>query len=156
MGEPLETNADRPTLFDRGMSARSEVLGAEHVAAAMADADGFDGEFQRLVTEYCWGVCWGDERLNRKTRSILNLGMTAASGRMHEFELHFRGALRNGLEEEELKAALVQIAVYCGIPAGVSAFRIAKDVLRDYRSSSDGAVDISGAGRVGPVDDDAT
>lgn len=149
-------NADRPTLFDRGMSARSEVLGAEHVAAAMADTEGFDGEFQRLVTEYCWGVCWGDDRLSRKTRSILNLGMTAASGRMHEFELHFRGALRNGVEEDELKAALIQIAVYCGIPAGVSAFRIAKDVLRDHHSSNGGAIDIPRTDGLGSDADVAT
>jgi 4-carboxymuconolactone decarboxylase len=123
------------TLYEDGLQARREVLGDEYVNAAIGADERFDSEFQRLVVEYCWGVCWTDDRLSRRDRSLLNLGMTAALGRMEEFELHFKGALRNGLDEEELKAILTQIAVYCGIPAGVSCFRVARRVLGDRDDS---------------------
>ena len=97
----------------------------------MRGANDFNREFQELVTEYCWGVCWGSDVLSKKERSILNLGMLAALGRMHEFELHFKGAVRNGLTAEQLKEVLTQIAVYCGIPAGVETFRIGRKVLEE-------------------------
>ena len=87
------------------------------------------------MTDYTWGFIWGDATLDRKTRSILNLGMLTALGRMEEFELHFRGALTNGLSRDELKAVLHQIAMYCGVPAGVSAFRIARRVLAEIDAS---------------------
>ena len=117
--------------FDKGLEMRKQVLGAEYVEKAMRGANDFNREFQELVTEYCWGVCWGSEVLSKKERSILNLGMLAALGRMHEFELHFKGAVRNGLTAEQLKEVLTQIAVYCGIPAGVETFRIGRKVLED-------------------------
>jgi len=116
-------------LFDKGLAVRKEVLGAEYVDKALQSADDFNRDFQELVSEYCWGVCWGSDTLSRPERSILNLGMLAALGRMHEFELHFRGALKNGLSRDQLKDVLTQIAVYCGIPAGVECFRIARRVL---------------------------
>ncbi len=116
-------------LFDKGLAVRKEVLGADYVDKALQSADDFNRDFQELVSEYCWGVCWGSDTLSRPERSILNLGMLAALGRMHEFELHFRGALRNGLSRDQLKDVLTQIAVYCGIPAGVECFRIARRVL---------------------------
>lgn len=115
--------------YDAGLKARSEVLGAEYVDKAIKGANDFNRDFQELVTEYCWGTCWGNDVLNRKERSMLNLGMLAALGRMQEFELHFRGAIRNGLTQEQLREILTQIAVYCGIPAGVESFRIARKVL---------------------------
>lgn len=115
--------------FDKGLNMRKEVLGAEYVEKSMQGANEFNREFQELVTEYAWGLCWGSDVLSRQERSILNLGMLAASGRMHEFELHFRGAIRNGLTPEQLKDVLTQIAVYCGIPAGVECFRIARRIL---------------------------
>lgn len=115
--------------YDAGLKARSEVLGAEYVDKAIKGANDFNREFQELVTEYCWGTCWGNDVLSKKERSMLNLGMLAALGRTHEFELHFRGAIRNGLTQEQLKEILTQIAVYCGIPAGVESFRIARRVL---------------------------
>ena len=115
--------------YEAGLKARSEVLGAEYVDKAIKGANDFNREFQELVTEYCWGTCWGNDILSRKERSMLNLGMLAALGRMHEFELHFRGALRNGLSEDQLREILTQIAVYCGIPAGVESFRIARKIL---------------------------
>ena len=83
------------------------------------------------MTEYCWGMCWGRDGLSRKQRSLLNLGMLAALNRPHEFELHFRAAIGNGLSRTELKDALIQIAIYCGVPAGVDAFRNAKEVFAE-------------------------
>ncbi len=125
--------------FDKGLSARKAVLGDAHVERAFAQADEFSSEFQEFITEYCWGTCWGDETLDRRQRSLLNLGMIAALNRMHEFELHFRGALRNGLTRAELRAILTQIAVYCGIPAGVECFRIARKVFAELEGSGEGS-----------------
>jgi 4-carboxymuconolactone decarboxylase len=115
--------------FERGLAKRRAVLGREHVDRSLAQADEFSRPFQELVTEYCWGFAWGDERLDPKTRSMLNLAMIAALNRMHEWELHLRGAIRNGVTEEEIQAILHQVAIYCGIPAGVECFRIARRVL---------------------------
>ena len=115
--------------FDKGLNMRKQVLGAEYVEKSMRGANDFNREFQELVTEYAWGLCWGSEVLTKKERSILNLGMLAALGRMHEFELHFKGAVRNGLTADQLKEVLTQIAVYCGIPAGVECFRVGRKVL---------------------------
>jgi 4-carboxymuconolactone decarboxylase len=115
--------------YEAGLKARKEVLGTEYVDNALKGANDFNRQFQELVTEYCWGTCWGNEVLSKKERSMLNLGMLAALGRMNEFEIHFRGAIRNGLTQEQLREVLTQIAVYCGIPAGVESFRIARRVL---------------------------
>ena len=116
-------------VYDRGMVMRRKVLGDEYVDRAVANTDDFNREFQTLLTEYCWGAVWGDDTLKPRDRSILNLGMIACLGRMHEFEAHFRGALRNGLTPKELAAILRQIAVYCGFPAAVDCRRVAKQVL---------------------------
>ena len=118
-------------LHERGMAMRRKVLGDVYVDRAVANTDDFNRKFQELLTEYCWGAVWTDESLKPRDRSILNLGMIAALGRMHEFEAHFRGALRNGVTREELSAILRQIAVYCGFPAAVDAHRVAKQVLAD-------------------------
>jgi 4-carboxymuconolactone decarboxylase len=118
-------------LMEDGLRVRREVLGDEYVDRSMKNADEFNRPFQEIVSEYCWGVCWADETLSRRERSILNLGMIAALGKMHEFELHFRAAKRNGLSDEELRAILIQIAVYCGIPVGVDCFRTAKQVMAE-------------------------
>jgi 4-carboxymuconolactone decarboxylase len=118
-------------LLEDGLRVRREVLGDEYVDRSMKNADDFNKPFQELVSEYCWGVCWSDETLSRRERSILNLGMIAALGKMHEFELHFRAAKRNGLTDDELRAILTQIAVYCGIPVGVDCFRTAKQVFAE-------------------------
>ncbi len=123
-------------LMEEGLAARRAVLGDEYVDRAMKSADAFNKPFQEIVSEYCWGVCWTDKTLSRRERSILNLGMIAALGKMHEFELHLRGALRNGLTEEEIRAVLIQIAVYCGIPVGVDCFRTAKQVMAEARQKS--------------------
>ncbi len=115
--------------FEKGLAKRKQVLGAEYVEKALAGADGFSRPWQEFLTEYCWGTCWGHDVLTDRERSILNLGMLAAQGRMHEFGLHFRGAVRNGLSREELRAILLQIAVYCGVPTGVECFRIAREAF---------------------------
>ena len=117
--------------YDAGLKERTEVLGPEYVERAVAGADNFNRDFQQIVTEYCWGGTWGRGVLERKNRSILNLGMLAALGKSHEFKLHFLGAINNGLTLEELREVLIQISVYCGIPAGVEAFRNAREVLED-------------------------
>lgn len=116
----------------RGLAVRRKVLGDRYVDAALSKADEFSLPFQDFLNEVCWGKAWGDDTLSHPQRSLLNLGMLAALGRMQEFETHFRGALRNGLGRDELRAALIQIAVYCGVPAGVECFRAAAKVLREY------------------------
>ena len=118
-------------LMEAGIKVRREVLGDEYVDRSMKNADEFNKPFQEIVSEYCWGIAWTDETLSRRERSIMNLAMTAATGRMQEFELHFRGAKRNGLTDEELRAVLIQIAIYCGIPVGVDCFRSAKKVFAE-------------------------
>lgn len=118
-------------LFATGRRIRSEVLGEERVRKVLDEADDFNRDFQQLVTEYCWGYCWGRSGLDKKQRSLLNLGMLAGLNRGPEFELHFRGALKNGLTREELQDVLIQIAIYCGIPAGVEAHKIANKVLSE-------------------------
>lgn len=119
---------DRAT-YDKGMAVRREVLGAAHVDRAMAAADEFNAPLQELVTEYCWGAVWGREELPRKTRSLLNLAMLTALNREHEFKLHVRGALRNGVSRAEIREVLLQAAIYCGVPAAISAFQQAREVF---------------------------
>jgi len=115
--------------FEAGLKCRKEVLGEAYVDASLAKADDFNRDFQQMVTEYCWGGTWGRGILSKQQRSILNLGMLAALNRGQEFKLHFKGAMTNGLSLEELREILIQIAVYCGIPAGIEAFRLAREVL---------------------------
>ena len=117
--------------FERGLAARKSVLGAEYVEKTLKNADDFNREFQEQLTEFCWGSCWGNETLNRQQRSLLNLGMIAALNRMNEWEIHFRGAITNGITREELKSILLQISVYCGMPTGVECFRIAQKVFAE-------------------------
>ncbi len=117
--------------FEAGLKSRKDVLGDAYVEKSLAGADDFNRDFQTMVTEYCWGGTWGRGVLEKRDRSILNLGMLAALNRSHEFKLHFRGAITNGLSLEELREILIQIAVYCGIPAGIEAFRCAREVFAD-------------------------
>ncbi len=117
--------------FERGLAARKAVLGEDYVETNLAQADDFNREFQEVVTEFCWGLAWGDDALSFRERSMINLGMIAALGRMHEWELHFRGAISNGLTREELRSVLHQITAYAGVPAGVECFRIARKVFAE-------------------------
>jgi 4-carboxymuconolactone decarboxylase len=115
--------------FERGLEIRREVLGAEYVDRSLNAADDFTRDLQELVTEYCWGAGWGREALTRRDRSLLNLAMLGALNRATEFKLHLRGALRNGCTREEIKDTLMQLTIYAGVPAGVEAFRLAREVL---------------------------
>ena len=130
--------------YETGLSIRKEVLGDEYVDAAIAKADDFNRDFQEMVTEYCWGGSWGRGVLSKQQRSILNLGMLAALNRPHEFKLHFLGALTKGVGIDEIREVLIQIAIYCGVPAGIEAFRIAREVFQQEgidvsRMDSEGA-----------------
>lgn len=115
--------------YETGLRIRKEVLGEEYVDRALSNVDDFNRDFQGIVTEYCWGGAWGRDGLSRKQRSLNNLCMLAALNRSHEFKTHIRGALTNGVSLEEIRETLIQISVYCGIPAGVEAFRLAREVL---------------------------
>ena len=125
-------------VYDTGMKMRRKVAGDAYVDKAMANLTDFNRDFQRIVTQYCWGEAWGDNTLPPRERSILNLGMIAALGKMQEFETHFRGALRNGLTPNELRAVLTHIAAYCGLPVGVDCFRTGQKVLNEDRGSGQG------------------
>jgi 4-carboxymuconolactone decarboxylase len=120
-----------PDLFQQGLQTRREVLGAEYVDAAIANADDFNRPLQELVTEYCWGEVWNRPGLDRRTRSMLNLAMLTALNRPHELKLHVKGALNNGVTKEEIREVLMQTAIYCGVPAAVDGFRNAREVFKD-------------------------
>jgi 4-carboxymuconolactone decarboxylase len=116
-------------MFDKGLEVRRAVLGAEYVDGGLARADDFMMAFQRITTEWCWGYAWTRDGLDRKTRSMLNLAMLTALDKTGELKLHVKGALTNGVTVEEIKEILLQATVYCGIPAGLNAFRAAHEVL---------------------------
>jgi 4-carboxymuconolactone decarboxylase len=122
------------TRFAQGLAVRRAVLGAEYVDQAIAGADELTRPLQELVTEYCWGAVWTRPGLSRKVRSLVNLAMLTALNRPHEVRLHLRGAVRNGCSREEIREVLLQTAIYCGVPAAVDSFRIAKEVLDDGAS----------------------
>jgi 4-carboxymuconolactone decarboxylase len=132
MTEYIDTTSPR---FQKGLKIRREVLGSEHVDRSLQSADDFTGEFQQIVTEWCWGDLWGRPGLDRRTRSIINLAMLAALNRPHEVRLHVRGALNNGLTKEEIKEVLLQVMVYCGVPAALDAMKVAADVFREEREA---------------------
>jgi 4-carboxymuconolactone decarboxylase len=118
-------------LFDKGLRVRREVLGAEYVDAAIKAADDFNMPMQELVTQYCWGDIWNRPGLDRRMRSFLNLAMLTALNRPHEIKLHVRGAINNGLTKEEISEVFLQAAIYCGVPAAIDSFRIAKEVFKE-------------------------
>ena len=126
--DPDETIGE---IFDRGLTLRREVLGAEYVDASMAGANDFMMAFQHITTEWCWGHTWGRPTLDKKTRSMLNLAMLTALGKSAEIKLHVRGAINNGLSVDEIKEVLLHATVYCGIPAGLDAFKAANEVLKE-------------------------
>jgi 4-carboxymuconolactone decarboxylase len=115
--------------YETGLEIRKSVLGKEYVEKSIQAANDFNRPLQDLVTEYCWGAVWGREELPRKTRSMLNIAMISALNRPHELKLHIKGALRNGVTPVEIREVLLQVAIYCGVPAAVDSFRIAREVL---------------------------
>ena len=117
--------------FERGLSLRKSVLGEEYVERSLAKADDFSRPYQEALTEFCWGFAWSDGAIDLKTRSLMNLTMIAALGRMEEWKLHCRGALRNGVSREQLRATIHAIGIYCGAPAALECFRAAREVLAE-------------------------
>ena len=116
-------------LFEKGLKKRKETLGAEYVEKNLEQADDFTRPFQEAMTAWCWGFGWGDETIDAKTRSMMNLAMIGALGKMHEWEIHCRGAIGNGVTQDELRAIVHVIGIYCGVPQAVDCFRVAKKVL---------------------------
>lgn len=117
--------------FNQGLATRREVLGAEYVDKSIANADDFNRPMQELVTEYCWGEIWNRPGLDRRTRSIINLAMLTALNRPHEIKLHVVGALNNGLSKAEISEIFLQTAIYCGVPAAIDSFRVAREVFKE-------------------------
>ena len=118
-------------LYDQGMKIRREVVGDAYVDASLKNADEFSQPMQELVTQYCWGDVWSRPGLDRRTRSLMNLTMIAALNRGDELQLHIRGAINNGVTKEEIKEAFLQVAIYCGMPAGLGSFKAARAVFKD-------------------------
>lgn len=115
--------------YEEGLRVRRDVLGADYVDRSLANATDFTRPMQELTTTYCWGEIWTRPGLGRRERSLINLGMIAALNKPHELGLHVRGALTNGCTVEEIQETMLQVAVYCGIPAGIEAFRVASAVI---------------------------
>lgn len=118
-------------LFETGLGIRKDVLGKDYVEKSIASADDFNRPMQELVTEYCWGRVWGRDGLDRRTRSFLNLAMLSALNRPHELKMHVKGALNNGLTREEICEVFLQVAIYCGVPAGVDSFRVGREAFAE-------------------------
>ena len=121
-------------LFEKGMEKRKKVLGKDYTENVMANTDDLNDTFQKAMTEWCWGFGWGDETFNMKTRSMMNLTMIAALGKMHEWELHCHGALKNGVSKEEIRSILHVIGIYCGVPQAMECFRVAKKVFDEKKA----------------------
>ncbi|MDB5092672.1 MAG: pcaC [Candidatus Eremiobacteraeota bacterium] len=118
--------------YDAGMLVRRTVLGEEHVERAAASSTEFTGDFQRYITEYVWGSIWTRPGLERKTRSMLTIAITASLGRLEELELHIRATRNTGVSRDEVKEVLMQVAAYAGVPAANTAFKIAAGVYRSF------------------------
>ena len=121
-------------LFDKGLQTRREVLGSDYVDNSIRSADDFNRPMQELVTQYCWGDVWNRPGLDRKTRSMLNLAMLSTLNRPHELKLHVRGALTNGVTKEEIAEVFLQVAIYCGVPAAIDSFRVAREAFKDMEA----------------------
>ncbi len=118
-------------LFEKGVQARKATLGDEYVQKNLDSADAFNRPFQEAMTQWCWGFGWCDETIDPKTRSMMNLAMIGALGKMHEWEIHCRGAIRNGVSMAEIRSILHVIAIYCGVPQSLECFRVARKVLEE-------------------------
>ena len=118
--------------YERGLEIRKSVLGKEFVEKSISAADDFNRPLQELVTEYCWGAVWGRDGLPKKTRSIINLAMISALNRPHELKMHVKGALRNEVSKDEIREVLLQVGIYCGVPAAVDSFRVAREAITEF------------------------
>lgn len=126
-----QTKPNMDELLEKGLAKRRATLGNAYVDRAMSGEDELMAEFQPAMTAWAWGFGWGDETIDVKTRSMMNLAMIAALGKMHEWELHCRGALRNGVTKDEIKAIIHVVAIYCGVPQSLECFRSAKKVFAE-------------------------
>jgi 4-carboxymuconolactone decarboxylase len=118
--------------YDRGLQVRKEVVGEEYVAKALESADDFTKELQDFITESCWGLVWTRPGLERKTRSLITLGILAATNKYTEIKAHTRGALRNGCTPDEIKEVFLHCFVYSGVPSALEAFRAAQPVIAEF------------------------
>jgi len=123
-------------LYEKGLKIRREVVGDSYVDAALKGADDFSRPMQELVTQYCWGDVWARPGMDRRTRSLMNLSMIAALNRPDELATHVRGAISNGVSKDEIREVLLQVAIYCGIPAGVDSFRIAREAFAEVEKGA--------------------
>ncbi len=124
--------------FEKGLALRKQVLGAEYVEKSMAGADSFSMPMQELSTEYCWGHVWTRPGLALRDRSLINIAMISALNRPHELKLHVKAALNNGLSREEIREVILQVAVYCGVPAGIDSTRIAREAFAEIDAAMKG------------------
>ncbi|KAI0838453.1 CMD-domain-containing protein [Hypoxylon sp. FL0890] len=121
----------RHNLFEEGLTVRREVLGNEYVDQALQKASSFSRPGQELITEWAWGTIWKRPGLDRKQRSLLNLGIIIAQKAWLELALHTRGAINNGLSEVEIREAVLQATVYCGTPSGVEAMLVTEKTINE-------------------------
>ena len=122
---------DHKQRYDAGLKTRREVLGADYVDKSIAAQEEFNRPLQELLNTYCWNDVWNRPGLPRKTRSMLNLAMLSALNKPHELKLHLNGALNNGLTKDDIQEVFLQVAIYCGVPAAVESFRIAREVFKE-------------------------
>ena len=122
---------EKSAQYESGLKTRTEVLGNEYVENSFKSADDFNRPFQEFITEFAWGGIWTRPGLDRKQRSLLNLGMLAALNRPHEIRVHIRGAINNGLTKDEIAEVFFQVSIYCGVPAALDAFRVAREVFKE-------------------------
>lgn len=127
----------RQQTYEAGLRVRREVLGAAHVDRSLGQVTEFSRPIQELVTEYCWGAIWDRDGLDRRTRSLLNIVTLTALNRMHELGVHVRGAIRNGVTVEEIQEALLQAAIYIGVPASLESFRVAEAKLEEMKAAGE-------------------
>lgn len=137
-------STDTATRFDAGMQVRRAVLGADYVDRVMAAQTDFDAPFQRFVAEMAWGSVWAREELDLRTRSLITIALLAASGRWEQLEQHIRATRNTGATPEEIREALLHVAVYAGVPAANTAFALARRVLAEGESPP---TDAAGASR---------
>ncbi|KUN81313.1 MULTISPECIES: carboxymuconolactone decarboxylase family protein [Streptomyces] len=123
-------------LFEKGLATRLEVLGDAYVQHSLDGADDFSMPMQELVTQYCWGDVWDRPGLERSQRSLINLAMISALNRPHELKVHVRGAVRNGVTKEQIREIFLQVAVYCGAPAALESFRLAREVFAEMEAEA--------------------
>jgi 4-carboxymuconolactone decarboxylase len=124
--------------FEKGLALRKKVLGADYVEKSMASADSFSMPMQELSTEYCWGHVWTRPGLELRERSLINIAMISALNRPHELKLHVKAALNNGLTRDQIREVILQVAVYCGVPAGIDSTRIAREAFAEIDAARKG------------------